>query len=468
MPFNVTMPDGTIVQNVPDGTTKEQFMSKYQANVPDMPHLQPATTQQPQVQTKAPEQPGIIGRAANEMSAINPNQNPMSVGIQGAGVLGRAATAAGGEVAKAGAEALKSAAPSVYNTMASGLNYAGEKIGQGVQAAQEATKNFPTNPLLEKQRQAGAEFGQQHPEAMANVRGLIDSASLVPTSKVLDAGLKVAGEVSAVRPVLKGIMSPSAEAFEGRTKILHDKATKTIEAVKDAGVAYSPQHGDDLLKATDKVNQLRTAGERAGEPKTVAMLDNMRKSIESGDTTLRNLYGFSKAFGEIGQSGETAALSVKKLVDKAIMEGTPVSGDPNILKKIPEFKQQWGVAKQHETIVNALKNFGDEPKKLRNEMQKVVDSKYFNSLDPQVQSAAKLAASGKLTGKTLDAIGGLRKIFGVSILGKHAPLLEAGAAIASGHPAIAGGIGAVMGAGAAGAQVQKGLVADILRQLEKN
>lgn len=63
MPFNVEMPDGTIIQDVPDGTTKDQIQAKYQAHL--SAKAAPPIGDQPSILDRIAASP--IGRLAHDV-----------------------------------------------------------------------------------------------------------------------------------------------------------------------------------------------------------------------------------------------------------------------------------------------------------------------------------------------------------------------------------------------------------------
>lgn len=511
MPFNVTMPDGTLVQNVPDGTTKSQLMSRYQKtaipvqepqkqaqqiqsapnNIQPNQQVTPAQTNAPvNAPTNTQQDPSLAQRITGDIKnrfqtgvdIMNKRgeQNPLSTGLQMAGkvVYGTAGDIAG-EVGK-----------SAYNIA--------PDIGQWKEKVQGGIDKLKASPIgqvaIQAAQKGGLEYvnwAKQHPEAAANVESLVDIASFIPKGEAAGAAGKVAGEVTGVGPVVKGLTSPNEDKMKSIVDTMHKNATNTIERAKNSGISYSPEHAENIMTDIGNISQLKTAGERASEGKTVALIDDMKNSIlgpamkdargkiikdasgepmrdsTQADTSLRNLFGFSKRLGELGGQ-ESSALSAKKIIDKAIGDTSKVvTGDSKDVGLVNQFKKEWGRYKTGEDVADAAKLADTSSAKSRKAFLKIKDSDYFTSLSPEVQKLVTIASKGKMSGKFLDAVGSVKKLLGAN-MSTGLPLLEAGGAVMAGHPAAALAVGGIMGASEAGKQIQRGTAADVLSALQQN
>lgn len=447
-----------------------------------------ASAEQPKTQPQAPvntpentQKPGMVENIGNDLNkrynqlmgivGRSGTENPLSTGLQGQGAIRGAVADVVGDVGKAAYGAL----PDVGGFK--------EKIAGGIQKVSAS----PLGQIaLEAAKKGGIEYAgwaKDHPEAARNVEALVDIGSFFPAKAAAKVAGKAAG-AGVVADVAKGVMSPGKEKMASITDSMHKQATSTIEKAKKSGISYSPNHVESMVEALNKISQLSTAGERTGEKKTVDLLDKLKDSVlgplvkdtsgnmvrdsAKADMSLRNLYGFSKSLGEI--SDESSARAAKKIIDAAIGDSKGVvAGNPKDAGLVAEFKKQWGRYKTGEDVVAAAELASKSAAKSRNAFQKIVDSDYFSSLSPEVQKLTKVAAKGKTSGKFLDVVGSLKNLLGakIPVVGKHVPLLEAAAAVASGHLATATAIGAVMGAGAAGKQIQRGTAVDVLRAIRE-
>ncbi len=429
MPFDVKMPDGTVVKNVPDGTSKQQFMNKYNANM-------------------------------SKAAAPNAGDSTFSKSLQAGGQGAQMVNSAIGDVAKA-------AIGKVPDYKLPGFGGQGFKEG-AAQGMQEAGRLI-SKAIPDSVKQKATEFATEHPEATRDLKAVGEMASVAPTGKI--AG-KVAGEATGVAPIAKGLMTPSNAKIDALVDTMHKGATSTIERAKNGGVVFDPHVGQKLLTNLDTIPDLGTAGERSTRKGTVDAIDEVRKSIENGDTSLRNLLGFRDKLTEVadqgGQDG-SAALKARKAIDAAIKDahssGSFTAADPKAIGLVEDFRKQWGAYKTGEQVAEALKLSDESISKSKKAFKKIADSEYFQSLSPEVRKLVNTAARGKVSGNILGAIGSIKQILNMGGLQAKLPLLEGGAALATGHPGVAAGIGGVLAAGSAAKQIQRGTAMDVLNAI---
>lgn len=479
MPFDVKMPDGTVVKNVPDGTTKDAFMSKYNSNMgtgkspaPASPvtptsstvPIQPGAAQSTQPQ----QQPGFVDRVSADIEKRREigqdiqkhagEQTGYETALQQTGKVGASL------VSDVAGEAMKSA----YGALPEGVK---EKVSGGLQKVMSSDVGKFGLSMLQKGADVYQKWAEQNPRAARDIESVVDIAGALPAAGAGKVAAKAAGEVSAVAPIAKGLMTPNNAKIDAIVGAMHKSATATIERAKQGGVIFDPTVGKNLMGKLDNLSDLRTAGERSTREGTLKAIDAMRTSVEGGDTSLRNLLGFRDKLTEVAQGGGqdgSAALKARKEIDTVIKDahkaGSFSAQDPKAIGLVEDFRKQWGAYKTGESVADAIKLADESPAKSKKAFQKIVDSDYFKTLNPEVQSAAKLAAKGKTSGNILNAVGSIKTLLGASV-GKHLPLLEAGGAIISGHPAVAAGIGGVLAAGAGAKQIQRGTAMDVLNAI---
>lgn len=423
MPFNVTMPDGTIVTNVPDGTTKDQFMSKYQSNFPDTPHLN-APSSAPQVPTSGPtaaQKPGFMDTLTKEIGE-------------------------GAQTAKEGIDTM--ASPKSY---AEGFKGVGKTMLGGMQAAfapVEATAKTAGNFVTDK---------TGYPLAGKATEIGID---LLPPGKILE-------EAAGLGRMVKGLTATGAK-MEGLTKGLYDASQATVDGIKKGGVVFDPSIGQSITKGFDSAIDGLTSSGKTNAASAVKLINSYKKGIEAGDTTLHNFFdmrsGLADLAGEKGAVGELVRDAVSK-IDKVLMDdsakGKVVAGDPESANLMQKFRQQWTQYKSHEALSDALG--AESTNKIRAKVMKFVDSPQFKFLSPELQQATQKIARARGTDLILSGINGVKKI--LTLGGKSGaigPILEAGTALAVGNLPAAIGIGGIMGASKAVELSTRGSVADIL------
>lgn len=479
--MDVTMPDGGVVKGVPVGTPKEAILQKYQGSrnppvleknnppfpVPKDQQMRPADIldgrgRQPQKEPSTQDQ-GLMGNISQDIKnrfntgtdIMKSDQNPLSKGLQMGGKI----------VAGTANDIMGEAAKSAYKAVPDIGDWK-EKVEGGTQKLLNTTLGKAAVSAAQKGGLAYVNWAKDHPEAAANVESLVDIASVIPAGKAAgaigNAAGKVAGEATGISGIAKGVMAPNANKMAAITDNMHKQATATIENLKNVNVKFKPKYLDSLVKDLGDHPDLKTQGERSVRPSTTEAVSNITDSIQKGDTSLRNLIGFHDNLNTIiakgGQDGN-AALKAQNSLDK-------------ILTKIPEFQKylkEWGQYKTGEQVATATALADTSSAKSRAAFQKIVDSKYFNSLSPTVQSLTKIAAKGKASGKFLDAVGSLKNLMGAKVrfVGKHLPALEAVGALSAGHPAVAAGIGGVMAASKGGKVTQRGIGADVLKALQE-
>ena len=374
---------------------------------------------------------------------------------------------------RAGAQPIGETALQAVGGVGAGLM--GDVTGEATKSAYGALpenirKNIEADPITKmgvRMAQKGADiygkWAQQNPRAAKDVEAAVNIASLFPGPSAKLAGKAVETAASPVTGIVKGAIAPSEAKMATITDTMHKQATATIEKVKNSGINFAPNDTQQLMDKFNKHPDLQTAGEVSVRPETTKTLADMKKSIEAGDNSIRNFLGFRDKLTEIvnrgGQDGE-AARKARKTLDSMLDTGSSLP---------KEFRGQWSRYKTGETVAEAAKLADVSSAKSRAAFQKIVDSKYFGSLSPEVQRLTKIAAQGKKSGKFMDVIGKLTYLMGGSIpkVGKVLPGLELGGALLTGNiPAVAT-IGGVMAGEKAGKLVQRGAGADVLKALQK-
>lgn len=492
----VRMPNGDNVR-FPDDMPREQIKGLIASKFPDLATTTPTAGNKPAIAAPVAEK----APAPMELSFME----RVGQDIEKRREIGQSLV--GTPVEKFTAGIGKVGAGIVQDVAGEAVKSAVSAIPEGVkQGAKEIAQQWVTeNPIMAKKLSTGAKFGlemaakgadtyrmwaKQNPRIAQQLESVVNVAMTIPvvgatgkaaelTTKAVPMAAKATGEITTVRPIAKGLLAPSEEKLAKTTQALHSKATATIESAKDSGVKYDPQSLESLSGDLDNIKQLSTAGERSSASGTVAEIEKIKtailgpmtkageRDISLADTSLRNLIGFSNKLGELsklkGAEG-AAARTAKGIVDDAIQSGKAVEGDVSAIGKVADFKKEWGTFRTHETLANILQ--ADSAKEIRNRMRSFVDSKYFKSLDPEVQRLAKRAATGTVAGHIYETAGKLRAIIGGGgVVGTGA--VGAGLSLLAGNAAPAVVVGGIAAAGSAGKQIAKGTVADILKAIQE-
>jgi hypothetical protein len=444
MPFDVTMPDGTTVKGVPDGTTKSQLMARYSKTAPAQ------TPPQPEDKGAMPSFGNIKKYAVENMQSAAKTYGEAEKEAQSGPSLSVAAKASLG---------LLSGAMS------------------GVNAVSKSVIGDPITKLTGS-RMAGdvAEF------AAPFASGAVRKAANVLTGSL-------AGDIA------KGALGKSVPGLEKTSSALWAKANGTIEAAKGSGLKLAPIVEEDLKNKVAGMERLSTAGDKANAKQTVdllhgkgGLLDSIspqeiksasgEKDLIPGDHSLRNLLGFRKKFDAIanGKLGDDslAAREVSERIDKVISEhlqkGQITGGDLSAAQNLPAFKSQWTAYKNHETLTKLLADNKGNYKDMQKALMKVRDGKYFSTFPPEAQEFIKRGASGKISGGLLNALGvGVRILGNKSAWGRIGNVGEAAAlALHPGAIVPALGIAGASGlANAGGKAIMKGTIQDALSAISK-
>ena len=251
MSFNVQMPDGTIIENVPEGTTQEQILARYNAMT--------AGAQQPTAAQPKPAQPRSI-----------PDQIARQVGLTGRAVYeaftspATAVLEAGRTAYNLGAEAVgsQSRLPSFYTEQSKALTAAGvpqpenaveRAVNAGVQGmtstagfAKAAPKVAAFADDLVRQIPAGGVAGlvsQPVGEVVKDITGS-DLAAFIASAGAGAAGAAGTG---------KGITSFQQSKTPLYTmEQVKQRASASYQAMDDAGVILKP---NSLTRMFSNINQ---------------------------------------------------------------------------------------------------------------------------------------------------------------------------------------------------------------------
>ena len=488
--MDVTMPDGVVMRGVPVGTPKDQIMAKYKGTsaAPAPVSPSPAPSPKPPVaeMPQGKDISSVVGRIGKD--------SPLSIGVQ--------ATAAG---ANEGSELMGKAAGVATDVLGKGYQMAAEKfpkmeqagqaIGSGVEKVKGGIQSAMASPLgqagleiAKKGALAYNEWADKNQEAARDLEAVVDIGKFIAGAKAggedaVKMPLKAAGELTAVTPIAKGLLTPSEEALSASTKQLYQKAHNTIEGAKKSGAALTSNLPEDMKGHVGNIEELSTAGDIANAPKTQATVEDMVKSISPkkiktpegedaeavGDLSIRNLLGFRQKFDALASQGgaegiaaRKASQAVEKAIDNAIKNDEIVTGDKKAVQNYKQFKDQWTKYRQHEELSSAIKEAGESSQTAKKSMQKLMDSDYFGTYPDEAKKFIRQAAKGKVSGNVLDAVGKLKKILGAKALWG----LE-GAGLYLHNPALIAAPIVASGAAAAGKQVTKGTIYDALKALEK-
>jgi hypothetical protein len=349
MSFNVQMPDGTVIENVPEGTTQDQILARYNAMTAGA--QQPAPTQQAQprsVPDQVARQLGLTGRAVYEAFT-----SPATAVLE-----------AGRTAYNLGAEALgsKSRLPSFYTEQSKSLTAAGvpepenaieRAVNAGVQGmtstagfAKAAPKVAAFADDLVRQIPAGGVAGlvsQPVGEVVKDITGS-DLAAFIASAGAGAAGAAGTG---------KGITSVQQSKTPLYTmEQVKQRASASYQAMDDAGVVLKP---NSLTRMFSNINQsLDDARMIPGTDQAKAVqatLDQAQTLIKTQGTSFTALDKMRQMLNDLrmNKDADIRRLGAKAVaeVDDYIMTLKPndlVAGQGGLdkaVKSVTEARKDW-------------------------------------------------------------------------------------------------------------------------------
>jgi hypothetical protein len=335
--MDVRLPDGTILKNVPDGTTKAQLTEKLAANGYDIgmlggaPAADTSARQNVAAETApawAKEYPRLYEAAVKTRQVVGPTVEML--GAVGGGVLGAGAGAVGGPVGVA--TGAVGGASLGYGISKEALEQADVALGLKAPRTKEQLVTEPIKNVLE-----GATF-----EAGGRVAGPIIQKGAQKVGEVVS---KVAGKVADIRQIPKqkaaNILrqSVAGDVDEVVNALRNAKPGQTpAEALAEAGLneptaqallkrsaAKDPKFFTDLLKNQDTQTANTLAKIAGGETETASRgtLENMKNALNTMTGPQReaalNRANLGKAVAEYeaeaGQLSKAAGAEVQKVRD---------------------------------------------------------------------------------------------------------------------------------------------------------
>jgi hypothetical protein len=358
MPFDVEMPDGTIISDVPDGTTKDQILAKYNALSGKK------TTPTPE----APKQRSMMDELGRQI----------------------------GLTARAGYEAFTSPATMALEAVRGGVNLGAQALGSDYRMASPAAAQsqmlsqvLPTpETMTERAVQAGT-------QAMASTAGMAklapnvpalaqDLIRQVPTSAV--AGLTAQPTAEVVKEVtgsdtagtIAGILAGTVAAaatgkgidykYRPRETIaqVKEKAVQSYKAVEDAGITLQPDSVKGMIKnINSSLDDARMVPGTDAAREVTARIKEMERvlgdspvlpfsSVDKMRAMLNDLKGSKDA--DVRRLGGIAVAKVddyiSNITGKDIVAGK--DGIDKAVKDIMSARKDWRNASRAQTLEDAL------------------------------------------------------------------------------------------------------------------
>lgn len=384
--MDVQMPDGTLVQGVPNGVTQSQLLAKY------------SKYQAIQSGPTFPDKPQV-------------NQPQSMIQDFGSGVMRGAGNAVLGMAQLTGTEGLlggtkEDAANAVQQLKDESQNrgwsgLAGELTGD--------PRNWLGSLLpggLAARTLEGAAYGATDPSTQKTWQGQLedkgvnaaeDAAIFAAVPALASKAIKGAGTFAT------GVIARSGGALDDAIDEMKNTARSSYKTSEDAGAVFTPNAANKVSSALDSI--VPDQGTRASQKlysKTLDAISGLKEDVANGDVSLQTLDRHRQILGNIAkditnpnraQEAEMASRGVSAIddfVDNVDPKIDIVNQSPDAIDALNQGRQQWAQAKKFEKVSDIVKRADGDPKKLQMGFQKFIQKR------------------GNLRGFTDDEIGTLK------------------------------------------------------------
>lgn len=358
MPFDVEMPDGTIIEDVPDGTTKDQVLALYKKQT--TPTKSSFLDKFKGTPSWMVSKPGQGWDDANAPAAGGDVTNPMAYLSEAQKTEAGPALKAAGEVVRKGVQVGAGVAKgAIINPAAAVAQVAGGETGR--QFAQEAQQSY------EQQRQTAGAEGFDWAELAGGI--------VSPVNKLIPGGPIVGGVVGSVLNPVTGKDLSFEDVFRGKVEQaaiggLVGGAAKTLlptlregaQKLLNAGAELSPgqafggvggfamRSGEDIINTLKKFAGKETSQEQLNKAFTYVTINEALSPI--GRTISKTS---DDGFAMVSQGRKLASEAYTKAFDKV---GT-VMPDKDLFSAVRNVLQE----AQSTLDVNDYKKFESEIRK---------------------------------------------------------------------------------------------------------
>lgn len=421
--FDVTMPDGTIIKNVPQGTTQSELQARY-AKIP------------PTQSTGILEDIGKGAATGIGQGAIALATGPVDLGAAAGGYLAKKAIGTStlgidpnGPVYDAlnsvfGPNGLLPEKPPSLTTNAidaTGLNYKPQTVpgqyaqtmGNFIPAVAAATmgNGQPLEQnLMNIMKQSafiggGSETGGQ----------LTKGTSLEPYARI--AGGFAGAAVPAIADyvsggtsnLMNGITARTPEDMQADASALKSAAVSNIEGGKQGGVIFNSDKSQQIINSIDDaINSKGFIPEM--NPKTLAIANKIKSLAETGDLGLSDLTQYRTMLSRVAPTEDgVSAGAVRRAIGDAITSATPedlASGTTDAIKQLQLGQKGYAAASRFEDVSDLLSKANGDPNRIKAALTRfAADPDNYRGWNKEQIFALKQAANTGIGENLLKAIG---------------------------------------------------------------
>lgn len=483
--MDVKLPDGTILRNVPEGTTKAQIQAKMG---------------------------GAQGEASGAgMAALQGFNSAVPFGRKITSAIGAGIATAGGagnysdlyRQAEADAKATSDANPmanlagtalGIGATLPVGLGNVGKQIGAAVGAKtfEGAGKLAQAGNLAAKAIKSGvvaaplgALYGAGEAQSGQEAQGAKTGAVLAGAigGALPLAGAALGAGVAGAKNLYKGASARSVDDLQKAGQFLSRKSSNTYKQFREAGAVLNPNTVKGIVSNID--NALSETGRLNSSlhGKTISVLGDLSEEAQSGNLSLESLDQYRQLLGDVirsdtdvaGRMGADAfkAKTAIKTIDDAVssLGDADVIGDKGAVGLLRQARQEWSQNRKFGDISRLVERSGGDANKLKRDLSSFLSNpKKTGSFSKEELKLLKEAANQttgegllKMVGKFGFDIGSGRSV------GNTALPIIGGLATGAGSSAGLGALVPVAGTAARQAQkwVARGKVETLLNLIEQ-
>jgi hypothetical protein len=410
MSFNVQMPDGTVIENVPEGTTQEQILARYNAMTAVPAQAQPQQTQPRSVPDQIARQLGLTGRAAYEAFT-----SPATAVLE-----------AGRTAYNLGAKALgsESRLPSFYTEQSKALTAAGvpqpeNAVERAVNlGAQSMASTAAAAKALPNVAAFASDLGRQIPAA--GIAGLVsqpvaeivkditgsDLAAIIASAGAGALGAAGTGKAISAAQQAKNPLYTMAE--------IKQRASRAYNTMDEAGVVLKPESTTKMLtdvrQALDDARMIPGTDQAKELNARIAQVQSMIDKNGVSFTAFEKMRGIfndlkTSSDGDLRRLGGVAVNKVDDYIStvtgKDLIAGQ--GGIDKAVQSVMSARKDWRNASRASILDDAL-NVAEakalDPKASESELIRrgfiniVADDKKINKFSKDEQNLIKSVAKG--------------------------------------------------------------------------
>lgn len=455
--FDVTMPDGTTIKDVPQGTTQSQLQAKY---------AKLATTQSSQPET--PMVPGMAGQfAKGALFGLGDEAIAGTAAMRSAFDKGSLSNVSDDyndalSLERNSEKNFQQQHPyiSAGSQLAGGLAsaYLGAKTAPGAAIAETlGTGNLPAR--IAKNALVGTASGGLYGfgTGEGDFENRLNSAESGAISGGLTGGaIPVAGAAlnsvaGGAKNIAKGLFADNPEVLGDIADDMKSSAGDIYNQMRQEGATFNPAKSGDIISGIDTALQQNKFIPNLN-PKTLAIVDDLKDAASKGTLGLDDLDQYRRLLGRVGGSEDgVSAGTVRKAIDDAVNSTKPTDlvnpNSSNAINLLNQGRAAYSQASRFEAISDVLAKANGDPNRIKSGLTRFLandnNTRGFNDAE---MSALKDAANTGIGENILKAFGKFGIDFSKSGTGNTVLPALMSLGKVGGASLVPGGIPAVAGA----------------------